>query len=134
MAFSATPRRLTPCLSSGAPSPNTTSPIITDHGTQSCAVGAEPRGRGATESENFLVTNDMRHALARARHPQANGKTGRLFGILNQKIRLFVDTGEFMAWWNAVNRRMALNVGELETPCEALGRKTAPPGSTTVTD
>jgi len=108
--------------------------VLTDHGAQSCATGAESRRRGATEFENFLVANGIRHVLARVRHPQTNGKTGRFFGVLTQKIHLFVDIDELVAWRDTVNPHMALNAGEPGTPCEALGRKMAPPGAATAAD
>jgi len=108
--------------------------VITDLGAQSCAVEAESRRRGTTEFENFLAANDIHHVLARVRHPQTNGKIERLFGVLSQKDHLFVDIDEFMAWRNTASPHMTLNVDDLETPCEALGRKMAPAGATTVTD
>jgi len=108
--------------------------VLTGHGAQPCAAGVESRRRGATEFENFLVANDMRHVLARAGRPQANGKAGRLFGVLTQKIRPFVDAGESVAWRDTANPHMALDAGEPGTPCEALGRKMAPPWAAAAAD
>jgi len=54
--------------------------------------------------------------------------------VLTQKIHLFVDIDELVAWRDTVNPHMALNAGEPGTPCEALGRKMAPPGAATAAD
>jgi len=90
-------------------------------------------GAGATEFWGFPSPTTCA-ASWRAGHPQANGKTGRPFGALTQKIHLFVDTGESVAWRDTASPRMALNAGEPGAPCGALGRKTAPPGAAAAAD
>jgi len=57
--------------------------ILTDHGPQFYAGEAECRKHGETEFEKKLVEMDIKHILARIRHPQTNGKLHiRLRGIL----------------------------------------------------
>ncbi len=102
--------------------------IISDHGTQFYAVAAQERKRGATEFEKYLVANDIRHLLARVRHPETNGKIERLFGEFNRKVHLAFGIDDFVHWWNEVKAHESLDWKNFETPALAFQRRMPPDG------
>jgi putative transposase len=115
--------------------------ILTDHGSQFYANEAEARKRGESEFEKRLVELDIRHILARVKHPQTNGKLERIHGEIQRKLPEFeailMRTSEpidlFMKWYNYERPHMSLDYDRLETPWEAFQRK-MPIAGTTVVD
>lgn len=115
--------------------------IMTDHGSQFYANEAHFRKRGASEFEKRLVEMGIRQVLARVKHPQTNGKLGRIDGEIQRKLPEFeailMRTSEpidlFMRWYNYERPHMSLDYDNLETPWEAFRRK-MPPAGTVVVD
>ena len=90
-----------------------------------------------------MITLDIRHILARIRHPQTNGKLERLHGELQRKVHRFKDaagppcTGapfgvrkiekdpvaRFIHWYSYERPHESLDWDRLETPAEAFVRK-----------
>ena len=65
--------------------------ILTDRGTQFYANAGEYKRKGAAKFEQELVSMGIHHILARARHPQTNGKIERFHGELQRKLHLFEE-------------------------------------------
>ena len=66
--------------------------ILTDRGTQFYATESEVKKKGVPKFEQRLVELDIKHILARVRHPQTNGKLERLHWEIQRKIRHFEDS------------------------------------------
>ena len=119
--------------------------ILTDHGSQFYANAAELKKKGQSKYEEKLVKLDIKHILARVRHPQTNGKLERFHGELQRKLHTFADvagppgTGapigagkietdpvaRFVKWYND-RPHESLDWDHLETPSQAFVRKKAP--------
>ena len=117
--------------------------VLTDHGSQFYANESEVKKKGESEFEKELIALDIRHILARIRHPQTNGKLERLHGELQRKVHRFEDvagppcTGapfgvrkiekdpvaRFIHWYNYERPHKSLDWDRLETPAEAFVRK-----------
>jgi putative transposase len=103
--------------------------ILTDHGTQFYAIESEYRKRGATLFEKELVKLDIKHLLARVRHPQTNGKIERFYGEVQRKLKWFKDVDEMIQWYNNIRPHRSLDWDTLETPSQAFKRKMPEPGT-----
>ena len=98
--------------------------ILTDRGMQFYAVEADDRLRGLTVFEKYLIENEIRQVLARASHPQTNGKVERFFGTVKRKLPSFEnDLDRLMTWYNTKRPHMSLNLEVIETPYQAYLRK-----------
>lgn len=97
--------------------------ILSDRGSQFYATESEVKEKGLTEFEQFLITNDIRHILARVAHPQTNGKLERIYGEVERKLHLFKDIHELVHWYNHIRPHMSLDWDNLETPAQAYVRK-----------
>ena len=135
--------------------------ILTDRGTQFYATESEAKKKGASKFEQRLVELDIKHILARVRHPQTNGKLERLHGEMQRKLRRFEAAASssrirrgaskdshvggpfcaapakdpverFMEWYNHDRPHMSLDWDNLETPAQAFKRKMPPAGETVV--
>ena len=104
--------------------------ILTDRGTQFYANEAENRERGASEFEKELVKLDIKHILARVRHPQTNGKLERFHGEIQRKLKWFPGIDEFVRWYNYDRAHDSLDQDTLETPARAFLRKMPKAGET----
>ncbi len=130
--------------------------VLTDHGSQFYA-SEEPRIRGSAAFEKKLVQLGISHRLARAGHPQTNGKLGRFYGELQRKLPIFVAAScgiatkaspgggdahmggpfctarprdpveRFVDWYNNDRPHMSLDWSKRETPAQAHARKMPPP-------
>lgn len=97
---------------------------MTDHGSQFYANKADSRKRVESEFEKRMVGMGIRHVLARVKHPQTNGKLGRIHGEIQRKLPEFeailMRTSEsidlFMRWYNYERPHMSLDYDNLETP------------------
>jgi putative transposase len=98
--------------------------ILTDHGTQ--FVSAWNRDLSHHSFKDFLDKNNINHIIARVKHPQTNGKIERWFGLLEQKLKMFISVDEFVHWYNTLKPHMSLNIDECETPDQAFWRKLPP--------
>ena len=65
--------------------------ILTDHGSQFYANASEHKRKGESEFEKELARLDIKHILARVRHPQTNGKLERFHGELQRKLPPFIE-------------------------------------------
>ena len=81
-----------------------------------------------SEFEKYLVANDIKHLLARVRHPQTNGKIERLFGEFNRKLYLAHSMNDFVHWWNEVKPHESLDWENFETHSLAFQRRMPPNG------
>ena len=63
--------------------------ILTDHGSQFYANQKENAVRGESEFEKKLVELDIKHSLARVKHPQTNGKLERFHSEIEQHLESF---------------------------------------------
>ena len=117
--------------------------VLTDHGSQFYANESKLKRKGESEFEKRLVALNIRHVLARVRHPQTNGKLERLHGELQRKVHRFKDvagppgTGapigvrkiekdpvaRFIQWYNYERPHESLDWDNLETPAQAFVRK-----------
>ncbi|HXG06773.1 MAG TPA: hypothetical protein VNI77_05540 [Nitrososphaera sp.] len=75
-----------------------------------------------TEVEQFPITNDIRHILARIAHPQTNGKLERVYGEVERKLHLFKDIHELVHWYNHIRPRIC---GLTGTTCKHLSVRTS---------
>ena len=122
--------------------------ILSDRGTRFYATESEKKAKGVSMFERRLNDLGILHILARAAHPQTNGKLERARGEMRRKLRLFHDVAgrpgvcpvtptriktdpvaRFVRWHNTERPHMSLNTDVEETPEMAFGRKTPPPGS-----
>ena len=134
--------------------------ILTDRGSQFYATESEAKKKGVSRFEQRLVELDIKHILARVKHPQTNGKLERLHGELQRKLRLFANLSaaktrrgapegshvggpfsaapardpvdRFMEWYNYRRPHMSLDWDNLETPVQAFSRKMPPKGEAVV--
>ncbi len=61
--------------------------ILTDHGIQ--FVPARNRGSASHKFKQFLAEHGVKHAVARIKHPQTNGKIERFFGEVERRAEKF---------------------------------------------
>ena len=106
--------------------------VLTDRGSQFYASESESKRKGASEFEQELARLEIRHILARAGHPQTNGKLERFHGEIQRKQKWFADIHELVHWWNHVRPHMSLDWDSLETPAKAFVRKMPPKGTTVI--
>ena len=104
--------------------------ILTDRGSQFYANEAETRERGESEFEKELVRLGIRQILARAGHPQTNGKLERFHGEIQRKLKWFSGIDEFVRWYNYDRPHDSLDRETLETPARAFVRKMPKSGET----
>ncbi|MDE0090067.1 MAG: DDE-type integrase/transposase/recombinase [Thaumarchaeota archaeon] len=131
--------------------------VLTDRGSQFYANEREGAGRGEGDYERKLVEPDIRHSMARIRHPQTNGKPERFHSEIGRHLKSFEDESasntvrdskpgdragspfhtagttdpmtRLVDWHNNLPH-MSLKDGR-ETPAEAYVRKQAPKDITT---
>ena len=134
--------------------------ILSDHGSQFYANESECKRKGESEFEKELDRLEIRHILARVRHPQTNGKLERFHGELQRHLKSFEEEssekttrtmgrpssvgGPFytaekqdsvtrlVIWYNEERAHMSLNKNE--TPLQAFKRKMPPAGAKVIDD
>ena len=106
--------------------------VITDRGSQFYANEKEAAARGETEFEKELVALGIRHMLARAGHPQTNGKLGRFHGEIQRKLKWFSVIDELVRWYNYDRPDDSLDRETLEIPAKAFVCKMPKSGGLTV--
>ena len=128
--------------------------ILTDHGSQFYANEKESAKRGESDFEKKLVELDIKHSLARIKHPQTNGKLERFHSEIERHRKSFEDESaantvrgvhanshvgnpfhiagstdpitRLVNWYNNLEH-MSLK-DEIETPTQAYERKQPPKG------
>ena len=138
--------------------------ILTDRGSQFYANESEARERGESGFERELARLEIRHILARAGHPQTNGKLERFHGELQRRLPNFIGASADRTTRGGGIPGSAGHVGDIfhregqtdpvtrlvrwynhdrthmslgdgtETPAQAFARKMPPPDAVRVTD
>jgi len=99
--------------------------LVSDHGVQFTTVEREGVGDpGENEFQRKLRKYNIRHILARVKHPQTNGKIERWFGTIDRLICHFDgDVAKAVKFYNFERPHMSLNNGHLRTPYAAFLEK-----------
>jgi putative transposase len=84
--------------------------ILTDHGTQ--FVSARDRDEAHHTFKEFLDKHEIKHIVARVKHPQTNGKIERFFGEVERRIQKFRSIDEIVIWHNEIKPHSSLNYDE----------------------
>jgi putative transposase len=95
--------------------------ILTDHGTQ--FVSAWDRDLSHHSFKEFLDQHDVRHIVARVKHPQTNGKIERFYGEIERRIKRSSSIDEIVHWHNAIKPHMSLDYDE---PCNVFWYRLPP--------
>jgi putative transposase len=70
--------------------------ILTDHGTQ--FVSARDREHAHHTFKAFLDQHDIKHIVARVKHPQTNGKIERFYGEVERRFSKFGSIVKIVHW------------------------------------
>ena len=97
--------------------------VITDHGTQFYANTRDRFGEADHSFELFCEEYNIKHILARVKHPQTNGKMERWFQTYEQNRLRFDTFQDFVDWYNKVRPHRSLDWNTFETPEKAFYRK-----------
>jgi putative transposase len=95
--------------------------ILTDHGTQ--FVSARDREHAHHTFKDFLNQHEIKHIVARVKHPQTNGKIERFFGEVERRIRKFGSIEAIVHWHNVIKPHMSLDYDE---PCNVFWYRLPP--------
>lgn len=92
--------------------------IITDRGAQFYANKIGKKKKGKCEFQRVLEEMGIRHIVARAHHPQTNGKIERWFGTYKREFNeRFANIDEYIKFYNEERPHQRL---EYDTPIEAF--------------
>jgi putative transposase len=95
--------------------------VITDHGTQFFANKTDKNGESESQFSAFLAKNEIKHILARVKHPQTNGKIEKWYHTYEKSRKLFEDFDKFLNWYNSVRYHESLDEKHyLQTPEDAF--------------
>jgi len=95
--------------------------VITDHGTQFFANKADKDGESESAFGQFLAKNEIKHILARVKHPQTNGKIEKWYHTYEKSRKLFDDFNKFLNWYNSIRYHESLDEKHyLQTPEDAF--------------
>jgi putative transposase len=98
--------------------------VITDHGTQFFANKEDKNGESESAFGAFLAENEVKHILARVKHPQTNGKIEKWYHTYEKSRKLFDDFDKFLNWYNSIRYHESLDDGQdLQTPEDAFWRR-----------
>jgi putative transposase len=89
--------------------------ILTDHGTQ--FVSARDRKHAQHKFKDFLDHHEIKHIVARMKHPQTNGKIEGFYGEVERRIRKFGSIDKIVHWHNVIKPHMSL---DYDDPCNAF--------------
>ena len=95
--------------------------ILTDHGTQ--FVSARDREHAHHTFKAFLDQHDIKHIVARVKHPQTNGKIERFYGEVERRISKFGSIDMIVHWQNVIKPHMSLDYDE---PCNVFWYRLPP--------
>jgi putative transposase len=94
---------------------------ITDHGSQFFANKVDRNGESESAFGKFLAENEIKHILARVKHPQTNGKIEKWYHTYEKSRKLFEDFNKFLIWYNSVRYHESLDEKHyLQTPEDAF--------------
>ncbi len=95
--------------------------VITDHGTQFFANKLDKNGNSKSEFGVFLAENDIKHIMARVKHPQTNGKIEKWYHTYEKNRKSFDDFDKFVNWYNSIRYHESLDEKHyLQTPEDAF--------------
>jgi putative transposase len=95
--------------------------VITDHGTQFFANKTYKNGDSESALDSFLAKNEIKHILARVKHPQTNGKIEKWHHTYEKNRKLFDDFDKFLNWYNSTRYHESLDEKHyLQTPEDAF--------------
>lgn len=95
--------------------------VITDHGTQFFANKTDKNGDSESAFEKFLEENNIKHIMARIKHPQTNGKIEKWYHTYEKSRKLFDDFDKFVNWYNSIRYHESLDEKHyLQTPEDAF--------------
>lgn len=95
--------------------------VITDHGSQFFANKTDKNGESESSFGEFLAKNEIKHILARVKHPQTNGKIEKWYHTYEKSRKLFDDFDKFLNWYNSVRYHESLDEKHyLQTPEDAF--------------
>ena len=83
--------------------------VITDHGTQFFANKTDKNGESESQFAVFLAKNEIKHILARVKHPQTNGKIEKWYHTYEKNRKLFDDFDKFLNWYNSIRYHESLD-------------------------
>jgi len=64
---------------------------------------AYKNGESESAFTAFLVKNEIKHILARVKHPQTNGKIEKWYHTYEKSRKLFDDFDKFLNWYNSIS-------------------------------
>ena len=97
------------------------SEVITDHGTQFFANKTDKNGGSESAFSAFLAKNEIKHILARVKHPQTNGKIEKWYHTYEKSRKSFDDFDKFLDWYNSTRYHESLDEKHyLQTPEDAF--------------
>jgi putative transposase len=97
------------------------SEVITDHGTQFFANKTDKNGESESAFSAFLAKNEIKHILARVKHPQTNGKIEKWYHTYEKSRKSFDDFDKFLDWYNSTRYHESLDEKHyLQTPEDAF--------------
>jgi len=95
--------------------------IITDRGSHFYANKIGKKKRGKCEFQEVLEEMGIKHIVARAHHPQTNGKIERWFGTYKREFNdRFKDIDEYVRFYNYERPHQRL---DYKTPAEIFNQK-----------
>lgn len=100
--------------------------ILTGRDVQFYASDKKGKARGKNKFQLFLEANEIKHILARVKHPQTCGKIERFFGEVEVRLYKWHDfetVSEVVNWHNNLLPSMSLDYENLETAAQAFTRK-----------
>ena len=95
--------------------------IITDHGSHFYANKIGKKMKGKCKFQQVLEELGVKHIVARAHHPQTNGKIERWFGTYKREFnKRFKDIDEYVNFYNHKRLHQRL---DYKTPAEIFFKK-----------
>ena len=79
---------------------------ITEH---SFANKKDKNGESESDFSLFLKKNEIKHILARVKHPQTNGKVEKWYHTYEKNRKLFDDFDKFLSWYNSIRYHESLD-------------------------
>ena len=90
-------------------------------GRNSLPTRQTKNGDSESAFEKFLEENNIKHIMARIKHPQTNGKIEKWYHTYEKSRKLFDDFDKFVNWYNSIRYHESLDEKHyLQTPEDAF--------------
>lgn len=89
--------------------------VMSDHGSQFCSDEEK-----TYKFQEHLKSKDVKHIMARVKHPQSNGKLERLVQTMKFLLKHFGNLKKAVEFYNMKRYHMSLENGHLRTPYQAF--------------